>query len=91
MNHHHLQAVFAVAHASIEGDAVEPACQVGLRNAPADDAFEVNDEVECHVVYVVGINYDDVFAPIVFYGLFHCCKDNKNLRKKGRVGRLFLV
>ena len=69
MNHHHLQVVFAVAHASIEGNAVEPACQVGLRNASADDAFEVDDEVECHVVYVVGINYDDVFAPIVFLRL----------------------
>ena len=67
MDEHHLSLLpFAIvrgAKTAIEGYALCPTGQIGGWDASAEHTLEVHDQVECHLVDVVGIGDYHVLAP----------------------------
>ena len=72
----HLRLVFTLAQSSVKADAVNPARHVGLRDAPLYHPFKINDKVERHFIYIVGVYHHNILAP--FCGacqiVIHVCK-----------------
>ena len=74
-----MRLVRALAHSAVERHAVNPPRHVGRRNAAAYHALEVHNEVERHLVYIVGVYHDDVTAkrPTIRNIVVHVCKLTK--------------
>lgn len=74
---HDLGLVVARAKASIEGDIHQPLTEVGLGDTTPQHAFKVDYQVEGDVIDEIGIDDDDILAPIdgIDSLLFHWHKD----------------
>ena len=64
MHEHELRLVWLAVRSlsAVQGYVHGPLAEVGLAYAPAYHALKLHRELECHIVYIVGVGEDDVLA-----------------------------
>jgi hypothetical protein len=80
--------------ASVQCYALQPSSHIGLRNPAPKHALKVHNEVKSHLVNIVCVYENDVFAPFRFFHatkVQNIIKNRKTKRNKKTKNRALLL